>query len=448
MRLFPGRRPCKRHYFSFLRSCRRHLLIILAATAAAGFLASGTLQARAAASTEGVCGTEFDAAASELRSVTLPGCRQWTRVWLDVNKAMTWFRFHRRSEALPKLESALKILSRPTHHRNSNDKRQRERAKAAVTALQSCIATAQAPGWATLTVHTFEFDENAPQSRRRPAGAGVYVRVDDTPVGRTGSDGTLTVPVPSGALQVTALVPSTSIGDASVTLPPGGSGTVSIVLHDGKEVAEETDLVLAEAVDDIVPVTSTSFTLQFMRDDVPVPVRRIDHVERLDRFGNFDEDLDELFTVVGGALTATDPASLFRSMAARFAETITLRVQAVDAAGFTHANEVRFRVGQFKLLVTLAPPPSNPDLSVSNVEVLVSVIGTGITLSRVSDLQGRFEIESLPDATIGFYCETISGGLYYYGNTTMTVTSDRSVTLVLRHVKDIVAGVAPLRVNR
>jgi hypothetical protein len=132
-------------------------------------------------------------------------------------------------------------------------------------------------------------------------------------------------------------------------------------------------------------------------------------------------------------------------MSKQFAETVTLSVDAVDAAGRTHANEVRFRVGQFRLGVTLSPPPSNPAVPISNVEVFVSVVGTAIRVRAVSDATGSFEIASLPHGTLSFDAETVAEGKHYYGQAITTHSSDRSVTLVMRHVSDVVKGVPPIR---
>ena len=113
-----------------------------------------------------------------------------------------------------------------------------------------------------------------------------------------------------------------------------------------------------------------------------------------------------------------------------------------------HQGTIAFRVGQSPLSVTLAPPPSNPALAVSNIEVGISLIGAGIALQRVSDVKGRLEIESLPHGTIGLECVVVVNGKYYYGDAILVHSGPHSVTLVLRNVDDLKNGVAPLRVDR
>ena len=97
-------------------------------------------------------------------------------------------------------------------------------------------------------------------------------------------------------------------------LEPGASGTVSIVLDDGKEVAERTDLVVVEALDDVVASTSGTFTMKFVNEGTAVPITKIDHVWTLNRDYNSDATLDHLFTVSGNAIVAKDAAALFAAI--------------------------------------------------------------------------------------------------------------------------------------
>lgn len=418
----------------------------IATAIVAGFLATPTVQAGARRPDEGVCAAEFDAAASEIGATDLPDGRHPAWLARGVTRAMTLFRLHRRDEALLKLESAVQTRPGPWGGNVPHDRRQHERVIAAIDLFRTCIATAQPPAMATLTIRTYQYDERAPRGRGRRSEGIAYIDVDGMRVGQTGADGAVTLRVPSGQIHLeTTLYPS-SWAEEFLTLAPGSSRTVSIVLADSKEPAEDTDLELVEAVDDIIPSSSTSFTLKFMRDDEPVPIARLWSVELLDRAGDLDEVLDKLFEVRDGAIAAIDSGAVFDAMAKHLAETVTLRVHASDAADRTHANEVRFRVGQFKLAVALSVPPSNPALPVSHVEVTVSVIGTAIRLRRMADVNGRFEIASLPHANLAFDCETKVEGMYYYCQATMVHSSDRSITLVLRHVSDVMKGVPALKV--
>lgn len=301
-------------------------------------------------------------------------------------------------------------------------------------------------GWntATLTVRTFLLDESAQNQQGAPAAAGVYVRVNGKAVGVTGADGTATVQVPPGELQVTALVPSFSRGEATITLAAGARGTVSIVLDDGKEVIEPSTLVLDEAPEGVLASSASGVTLRFQHEGTPVVLERVEQVELMDRNGTVVAPLDSQFTLAGEALVTTDIAA-FRSAVQPLATgEIGIRVTGVDALGFTYSSSVNFRLGQFRLVGTLTPPPSNSALGVANIDVEVRLLGTPVAFNRTSDGSGHFEIESVPLGNIGFDSKTTAAGLDYYGQATLFLASDRGVTLVLRSVTDVINGVPPL----
>jgi hypothetical protein len=224
---------------------------------------------------------------------------------------------------------------------------------------------------------------------------------------------------------------------------------VSIVLVDGKEPSEDTDLVLEEAVDDILAIGGTSFTMTFASDDAPVPMVSIEAIELQDASDQVVDELHESFRVVGGAMIAADPAAVYERIARHSIKRSSMRVVAVavDAEGRTHSGAVPFQVGRAKLAVTLEAPPSNPSLPVSNITVKVSVMGTDVAVSRVTDADGRFEIDSLPEAMLAFDSVVVVDGRYYYGQEAMPLCGDRSVTLVMRNVADVVKGVRPLRAD-
>jgi hypothetical protein len=362
----------------------------------------------------------------------------------DIRRAMTLFRFNRREDALRELDSALKTVSGPWRWRI--DAERLKRLKAGLTALRGCVARSEPPAMATLTIDAFLVDPEVGEHARQPV-AGAIVKVEDIPVGRTADDGTLTVRVPSGPIHVAAELAPTTAGRTDLTVLPGASERFALQMDPEKEVAEDTTLVLAEAVDDIVPGTSPSFTLKFMRGDGLAPIASIGSIDLVDRHENFERNLDELFAVTDGAIVARSAPKVLESLAAHLEQTIALQVNAEDAEGGMHYGLVRFRVGQSRLLVTLAAPPSNPALPVSSIEVGVSLIGTGIAVQRVSDADGRFEIESLPHGTIVLDCETVSRGVYYYCGGTMAYWGEQSITLVPLNVTDLVNGVPALRLQ-
>ena len=295
---------------------------------------------------------------------------------------------------------------------------------------------------ATLTIQTFTFDESAPGGQGPPAGAGVSIKVDGVAVGQTAVDGTLTVDVLSGDRLVTGSLPPSTWGEAAITLAPGETRSVAIVLSDSKDASEPTGLSVVEAVDGIVPMSSPSFTMEFVRDGARVPMASLVHVDVLDRGGNLFANVTSQFVVSNGAIVTPDPFRFFGWVP--WDEPAVLRVGAIDAAGVAHSNVVRFSVGQLGLTLTLAAPPSNPALAVSNIQVSISVLGSDSTLVRTSDAQGRIVIPALPYGTVLVDAETEAAAIYYAVNDTVTLTGDTSATLVLRSAGDLLSGVPPL----
>ncbi len=297
---------------------------------------------------------------------------------------------------------------------------------------------------ATLIVRTFLLDETSPDLVGGPAGEGVYIRVNGNQVGITGPDGTLTTRVLPGTIIVEAIVPSFSQGEAVLTLTAGTAGVANIVLDDGKEVIEPSTLVLIESVDDVLPSNSSSITLHFENDGSQVVLDRLEQVELLDRDGNFEESLDSFFSLLDGKIVAIDVSGVLDALQPQATHQISIRVTGVDALGFTHSDTVRFYLGQFRLVATLTPPPSNPTLHVANLPVEVTLLGTPIVFTRISDVNGRFEIESVPIGNIGFDSQTFEDSSFYYGQGTFFLSEDSAVSLVMRSVVDVVNGVPPL----
>jgi hypothetical protein len=384
------------------------------------------------------CEAETSTAATAAGRFTLPN-----RNPIQPYEILTLFRFHKQREALARLDAAQKLLAGPFRWRVPRD--QQKDAISAVAALRRCIGAHQPPPLATLTVRTYGLGD---RNRRVPLD-GVRISVENLAVGTTRRGGALTLPVPSGAIHVTAWLGATNWGEGFVTLVPGSAGQLSIVLDPDKEGFDihDVDLMLAEAVDDIVPVTSRTFTLKFVRNGHLVPVAEIRSLEVLDEDGNPERDLTQLFKVTDGVLRAGNPKAVFEAFAGEPERTIRLGVEAEDAKGLTAWNRVGFRIGQSRLSVMLVAPPSNPALPVANIEVGVSLLSDGVALPGVSDASGRFTLDSFPSGNVDLSCETTFQGDYYYGDATISLSGPLSVTLVLRNVKDIVNGVPPFKLS-
>jgi hypothetical protein len=366
----------------------------------------------------------------------LPGSIR-TPVDRGLTKASALSRFHRQDAALAQLDAVTALLQGP------RGERVKDGARAALTksieVLRRCVAAAQPPPLATLSISVVE-------EGGRPAGEGVFVDVEGIPIGRTGPGGTLQADVPSGAIAVHATEYPSSDGANGITLAPGGSSDVSVVLMDSKEPSEDSDLVLEEAPDDILPANPASITLKFVQDNVPVRIDRIEDINISQDRDSGGESVKELFGVSDGAMHAQVPSAAYRRIAeqAGIGRPLWLVASAIDTDGRSHYGEIPFQLGQFKLDVVLGAPPSNPSLPVSNIPVRVSVVGSDVVLRRTSDAHGRFQIEALPDATIVFEGHTVASGIHYYTNASLTLCADRSVTLLMVNVKDLVAGVREL----
>jgi hypothetical protein len=386
-------------------------------------------------------------AVADAQSRPIPECAHYTQPFtdlpnglpFDVPRAIALFRFGRQDDALRELDSARTIARGPWRWRLPPDLR--DEMASALDAVRACLAANEPAPLSTLTVRVLG---DRPDGSHGPM-AGARVFVDDIPLGSTSREGTLTAQIPSGRVRLEAAFPVGQWRDMDLSLPPGQSELVDITLADGKEVTEPSTLALVEAVDDIVPQTSSSLTLQFLQNDRPAPVSEINRIELVDETGGFDTSLDEHFAVKDGQIVATNPQRLFKALAAWFGQTIRLAVYASASEDAWHVGTIAFRVGQSPLSVALAAPPSNPALGLSNIEVGISMPGAGIAVQRISDARGRFEIAAFPHGTASFECVAVADGKYYYGQAILEHSGPQEVTLVLRHVDDLHSGVAPLR---
>ncbi len=424
MRLYPPWNSSRRRYHMRAATVTLSLTAIL--------FGRSTLDAQVGQPREIVCHSEVSLTISALTDAILPN-----RDRLELDEAWMDFRFNRSADALAKIDRAAGAVRGAWGLRLPPDVRKDLSARLA--AFRTCIATHQPTPLATITLQAFFYKPEA-ANEREPAGAGVTITVDGVPIGRTDGDSTLTAKVPSGPVHVAATI-SPAWGEAFIDLTPGDTAKAIIVLDPDKEAGETSDLMLAEAVDDIIPATTKTFTFKFMRNGAPVPISEISYVA-IEFPDGGTEYLSERFTPGSDGIVAKDPSALFASIARHLTETITLRVEAGDTAGGSHAGTVGFRVGQSRLSLILAPPPSNPTMPVSNVAVAVSVVGGGVAIERRSDARGRVTIESVPHGVIALDCVTTVDGRHYYGQATVQHARPQSITLVLRHARDVENHVA------
>ena len=363
------------------------------------------------------------------------------RVDRSVRQASALLRFDRSDDAVAKLDALVAFLD------GARGARVQDRARAELTtsiqALKRCLAAARPAPLTWVTISVFEESDVAEGGRGKAAGAGVFLDVEGIRIGRSGPDGTLEAKLPTGTIHITATEYPSSWGEAIVTVSAGETGAVSIVMAGDKEPSEESDLVLEEAPDDLLPANPASVTLKFVQDDDPVTIERIEDLRVSDDPDAFGEDLERFFTVTSGAMRATDAAGVYRYMSkhSRIGRPLSITATAIDTEGRSHYGVASFHLGRFKLAVTLAPPPSNPALAITNIVVRVSIVGSDVAMTRVSDANGRFEIESLPDASIAIDAHVATSGNHYYADSRVTLCGDTAATVVMLNVKDLVAGV-------
>jgi hypothetical protein len=310
-------------------------LFIATAGVPAAAVPGGAARAQATAD---VCRDQHDAARNATGDSNAPGARSVLR---EIDRAFALFRFHRRDDAIAAIKGAKKRLDQSPDLFAADS---RARLDTALAALASCVSSAAPARMARLTVQARYVEDKAGQLVERSAGAGVYIRVEETPVGRTSQSGSLTAQLPSGEIRVTAIVPPHSAGERFVTLPPGGANTVAVILDREKEVEDETDLVLVEGHDGVLRADAASLSLRFVDGARPVVVERIKAIELLNSAGNVTRDLTRLFRVSGTAIVAADPRAVIAALASDPSVPIRVRVAAADSAGFVHWNQVWFQI--------------------------------------------------------------------------------------------------------
>jgi hypothetical protein len=390
------------------------------------------------------CNKEVSAANSVTDGVP-DGIR--ARVERRIREASALSRLDRQDDALAKLDALIVLLDGPRGQRVED--RARPQLTKSLQALRRCLAATVPPPLTWITIAVFDEANTAEGGRGESAGEGVFIDADGIPIGRTGPDGRLDAKLPAGTTEIHATKYPSSWGAERVTLAAGESPAVSIVMAGDKEPSEESDLVLEEAPDDILPATPPSVTLKFVRDDGPVRIKDIESIELSGVDGNLLENLQQFFSVSDGAMRATDLPAVSRLIAQHSADgrAVWIKASGIDGEERTHYGEVRFQTGKYKLTVTLAAPPSNPALTVSHIPVRVSVSGADVVMRRVSDTSGRFEIALLPDAVIDIHAEIVASANYYYAAATVTLCADTSARVFVLNVEDLIAGVRPVIIN-
>lgn len=255
---------------------------------------------------------------------------------------MAQFRFHRRGAALARLKSLDARLQGEYGQRLPDQKR--TALVASVGELRDCFRRSDPAPLADATVRVFIGSETAPDHRGPGAGQGVLLVLDDIIAGRTRSDGTLTLRVPSGPIRIRAEVhgDNGAMGEAAADLAPGARAEVPIILGEGSHPAYQTELVLLEAVHDMVPLSSRTFTLQFLENGAAVPIAGLVDAELLDADLREQEYLTEWFRAARAQIVARNAPDLLAKLPKD--SWMYLSVTGRDTTGVHRHNIVRLRV--------------------------------------------------------------------------------------------------------
>ncbi len=293
-----------------------------------------------------------------------------------------------------------------------------------------------------LTIRTFLPSERA-ASGVVPA-AGVSLSAQGVDLGMTDGTGQLTVKVPSGQVRIDARLRPFHAASEELFLDPVGPHELDLILDEGKEIAEDAELVLEPASMGLLDINFPTLTLRFVKAGAQVPLRHLDQLDLLDFDGNPVAALHSQFSLQpDGRLVATQPQAL-RNILLGYQGLISFYVHGEDAGGLSYDGEVKFRLGRFQVEGRLLPPPSNPALETAGIAVEVSLLNSDLVLHAVTDAEGRFTLPLLPSGNFDITSETLQGGKYYYGQETVVVAANLDIAIVMLSMDDLIAGVASL----
>lgn len=348
-----------------------------------------------------------------------------------------------RKNSLQQLDVALRQLDSPATKQIAPAVR--DKLLGAIKSLRDCLNGAPPIRMATLAVRIFQPTMSG--SPGKPATAGVIIRVNNVELGLTGADGTATVSVPAGDILVEARLYPSSAGQAYLTLAPDETRQVDIVLDDGKQLAEDTELVLDQLQDGVLDRSFTAFTLRFLNDTATVPLQGRFYVELLNPTGGRPTHLESYFSVqADGTLLATDLTRL-KSILQQRTGAIDISVEAIDQGKRIHRGVIRLYMSRYRAVCKLVAPPSFPGLVTSGIHVTAVILNTNLVFNAVSDANGAFELPLLPTGTLSLDSQTIQDGKYYYGLGVVVVKSSMSIAVNMLHTQDVIRGVPKLQIT-
>lgn len=298
-----------------------------------------------AASAAHSCETEYDTASVAIATeVHKSGDRQKLRTGLDNAWRVFW---KERELGIANLQ--LDVLRQLLEHNGIQGVTGGSRDVVAETvgAFRACLNGEAPVGTATLTVRAFEFNETVADGKGEPAGSGVFLYVDGEHLASTGADGTATLTVPAGRVDVQAIVASRAIAETTVDIGKGTSLTVDLILDDSKEVTSPVELSVSSMTGNVVPANADGFTISLLDSGVLRPAVAVAEVTLEDDIGNTLAVLGDQFRVgADGRLVPIDVARIVDVLRLHAGRPLTLNVMAEDAAGFTLSGTTRLHLGE------------------------------------------------------------------------------------------------------
>ncbi len=307
--------------------------------------------------------------------------------------------------------------------------------------LRQCIVRGGTPKQALIDVETFYFNETRPDGKGERAGDDVYLFVDGAYLKTTDADGRARLEVPAGSVTVQAVVPSSALAVATVEAVAGTIIPLSLVLDDGKEVVSPADISISSVKDGIFVADASDFTITLLQGGVPRPGVHVGQVELEDDIGNSLAFLTDEFRVdAEGNLYPVTMDVIRKAIAPHAGRSLRLNVNGVDALGFTLGGYHPLYLGQHILNAVLVAPPSHLSLPVAGIEVTYNLMGTELTLTRITDTAGAVSFGTVPLGNATLKGTTIDSGLHYHGDAMFFLRQSSLVKVLMAHPKDILAG--------
>ena len=276
----------------------------------------------------------------------------------------------------------------------------------------------------------------------RPAPAGVIIIVNDDEIGATDAEGTLTFPAPTGDIMVEAKRYPSNWGQASVTLESHEKKQIDIILDEGKEIYENSTLVIDQLQDSVLDRNFNALTLRFLNcDGKSIVLHHVSWINLLDPRGGANTYVEQLFSLQPDGTLILNDIATFKSLLFARSGKILLDVEGYEIDGRGHRKTIEFYVSSYRVTGQLVAPPSKPDLSVAGISISATILGTDLELNTVSDTNGYFEFPLLPKGNLSFTGETVQGGIYYYGTGIVVLDGNKSLTVNMLNTVDLLNGV-------